>query len=49
MKKELEYNVNVLKKKKAIIIQENKHFSDNLSKLTSETTNFGMIKEVILI
>ena len=47
IKKETEHNLNVLKKKKAVISQENVNIRDSRSKLTSETTNYGLLKEVL--
>jgi len=47
LKKELENHVDILKKKKNTIGQQNKNFSNNLSKLTNETKSYGMLKERI--
>lgn len=47
-KKELENSINTLKKKKAALAQENKQYVTNLGKLSSETSSYGMLKEVLL-
>ena len=46
IKKELEYSINNLKKKKASVGLQSKLFENNVTKLTNETTNFGLIKDV---
>ena len=46
MKKEIEQNILSLKKKKSILSQQYKEFSNNLTKLSYETSNYGIVQEV---
>lgn len=46
MKKEIEHNILSLKKKKSILTQQHRQFSNNLTKLSYETSNYGMVQEV---